>query len=290
MVSAVDLKSFQQVKHRLKPLVRSNCILRMADGRLVPSAGVWNGEVSVGNVSHNGTFEVFDSNGAWSVLFGKPLLKKFKAVHDYDSDIVRIPNSSGNWIELQNQYQQERDHHVFPPRRVLHTSNKESDNSTNIAHLEHEENIGQPSQVPNHEIPSAALVEEAQNTDTKEPQTQQAPTQQGNPRRSKEEQIKWRTDNKKEPKKSRGERTIAKCNRLARISSKGVISNLSPSSSPDTTATNNNKDLEPEQEDNVWNIDTASTNDNVGAEQKLLTNNLDKGVFTRTLTHSKLSV
>jgi hypothetical protein len=31
----------------------------------------------------------------------------------------------------------------------------------------------------------------------------------------------------------------------------------------------------------VWNIDTASTNDNVGAEQKLLTNDLDKGVFTR---------
>ena len=90
MVSAVDLKSFQQVKHHLKPLVRSNCILRMADGRLVPSAGVWNGEVSVGNISHNGTFEVFDSNRAWLVLFGKPLLKKFKAVHDYDSDIVRI--------------------------------------------------------------------------------------------------------------------------------------------------------------------------------------------------------
>lgn len=193
MVSAVDLKSFQQVKHHLKPLVRSNCILRMVDGQLVPSAGVWNGEVSVGNVSHNGTFKVFDSNGAWLVLFGKPLLKKFKAVHDYNSDIVRIPNSSGNWIELQNQYQQEGDHHVFPPRQVLHTSNKESDNSTNIAHLEHEENINQPSQVPNHEIPSATLVEEEQNMDTKEPQTQQAPTQQGNPQRSKEERIKWQT-------------------------------------------------------------------------------------------------
>jgi hypothetical protein len=285
MVSAVDLKSFQQVKHCLKTLVRSNCILRMADGRLVPSAGVWNGEVSVGNVSHNGTFEVFDSNGAWSVLFEKPLLKKFKAVHNYDSDIVKIPNSSGNWIELQNQYQQEGDHYVFPSRQVSQTSNNESDNSTDIAHLEHKENINQPSQVPNHKIPSAVLAEEEQNIDTEELQIQQALTQQGNPRRSKEEQIKWRTDNKNKPKKSQGERTIAKHNRLARISSKRVISNPSPysSSSPDTTVTNNDTlstDLEPEQGNNVWNIDTTSTNDNIGAEQKLLTNNLDKGVFT----------
>ena len=284
MVSAVDLKSFQQVKHRLKPLVRSNCMLRMADGQLVPSAGVWNGEVSVGNVSHNGTFEVFDSNGAWSVLFGKPLLKKFKAVHDYDSDIVRIPNSSGNWIELQNQYQQEGDHHVFPSRRVSHTSNNESDNSTNIAHLEHKKNINQPSQVPNHESPSAASVEEEQNMDAEESQIPQTPTQQGNPRRSKEEREKWRTDNNKEPKKSRGERTTAKHNRLARVSSKGVNSSHSPASPPEATVTDNHipsTDAEPEQEDNVWSIDSASTNNNVGAEQKLLTNDLDKGVFTR---------
>lgn len=87
----------------------------MADGQLVPSAGIWNGEVTVGNTTHSGTFEVFDSNGTCVVLFGKPLLKTIKAVHDYDLDIVRIPNSSNNWTELQNQHQQ-GDHHVFPSR------------------------------------------------------------------------------------------------------------------------------------------------------------------------------
>lgn len=103
LASAVDLKVFQRVEHRLKPLQRSNRILRMADGRLVPSKGVWNGSITVGDTSHNGAFEVFDSNGAWSVLFGKPLLKTFKAIHDYDSDIVRIPKGD-SWTELKNQH------------------------------------------------------------------------------------------------------------------------------------------------------------------------------------------
>jgi hypothetical protein len=75
---------------------------------------------------------------------------------------------------------------------------------------------------------------------------------------------------------------MAKHNRLARISSKGVISNLSPSPSPEIVTDNSTlgTDSESEQGDDVWSIDTTSPNDNVGAEQKLLTNNLDKGVFT----------
>jgi hypothetical protein len=77
MVNAVDLWTFQNVKHHLKTLGMSNRIMHMADGRLVPSAGAWTGNVTAGDISHRGTFEVFDSNGAWSALFGEPLLKKF---------------------------------------------------------------------------------------------------------------------------------------------------------------------------------------------------------------------
>ncbi|KAF8228480.1 hypothetical protein L208DRAFT_1189640, partial [Tricholoma matsutake] len=102
MVNAIDLQAFQDVKHCLKFLGRSNHILCMADGRLVHSTGVWSGDVTVSDVSHRGTFEVFSSSGAWSALFGKPLLRKFKAVHDYDPNTVRIPNGD-NWTKLQNQ-------------------------------------------------------------------------------------------------------------------------------------------------------------------------------------------
>jgi hypothetical protein len=62
-----------------------------------------NSKVTVGNITEGDTFEVFDSKGAWLALFGKPLLKKFKAIYDYDTDIVKTPKDS-DWVVLQNQY------------------------------------------------------------------------------------------------------------------------------------------------------------------------------------------
>ena len=103
MVNAVDLAVHQKSKHRLKPLERSSRILRMADGRLVPSVGIWSGEITIGNTTVEDTFKIFDSKGAWLALFGKPLLRRFKAVHEYDTDIVKIPKN-GTWTILQNQY------------------------------------------------------------------------------------------------------------------------------------------------------------------------------------------
>jgi hypothetical protein len=105
MVDAIDLKEFGKVKHRLAALKQSNRVLRMADGRLVPSTGVWNGVLKVANVPKEGTFEVFDSNGVWSVLFGKPSLKRFKAIHDYDVDTVTIRDGN-NRIKIKNQHRQ----------------------------------------------------------------------------------------------------------------------------------------------------------------------------------------
>jgi hypothetical protein len=124
-------------------------------------------------------------------------------------------------------------------------------------------------QTPNEEPPSTAPLEEKQNTDTEELQIQQTLTQQGNPQWSKEEQEKWRANNKKEPKKSWAEQTTAKHNRLARISSKRVISNPPPAPSSEMTIANSlSTDLGPEQEDtDVWNINTTPPNDNIGAKQ-----------------------
>jgi hypothetical protein len=135
MVNAIDLWWFQRIKHCLKHLEQSNQTLRMADGQLVPSSGIWNGKVTVGNTSLSGTFEVFDSNGAWIALFGKPLLTKFKAVHDYDLDIVQIPNSSDNWTELQNQHQQEGNHHASSSRWVSHTKNDVKELTAQAQHI-----------------------------------------------------------------------------------------------------------------------------------------------------------
>ena len=42
----------------------------------------------------DGEFEVFDSGGGWTFLFGKPLLRRFQAVHDFNADTVSIRSDS----------------------------------------------------------------------------------------------------------------------------------------------------------------------------------------------------
>ena len=73
----------------------------MADGTRVPSQGRWSGDVTLGGRSVKGSFEVFPSGGGWSLLFGKPLLEKFKAVHDYGNDTLKIP-VNGKWSTIVN--------------------------------------------------------------------------------------------------------------------------------------------------------------------------------------------
>ena len=91
LVNAIDEILYRALKGRLVALTPSERILRVADGRLIPSVGVWKGTVTVKGINREGSFEIFNSNGAWGMLFGKPLLKAFNAVHDYSEDTIRIP-------------------------------------------------------------------------------------------------------------------------------------------------------------------------------------------------------
>jgi hypothetical protein len=92
LVNAIDEALYGTLKGRLSALTPSGKVLRMADGRLVPSVGVWKGRVTVKGISRESTFEIFNSNGAWAMLFGKPLLRTFNAIHDYTEDSIRIPH------------------------------------------------------------------------------------------------------------------------------------------------------------------------------------------------------
>ena len=91
LANAIDERMYLTSKNRLSTLESSSRILKMADGRLVPSLGMWKGQVTVKGVSRHGAFEVLNSNGAWALLFGKPLLETFSAVHDYSTDTIRLP-------------------------------------------------------------------------------------------------------------------------------------------------------------------------------------------------------
>jgi hypothetical protein len=103
LANAIDERMYLTSKNRLSALKPSARILKMADGRLVPSLGVWTGQVTVKGVSRIGTFQVLNSNGAWALLFGKPLLEAFNAIHDYSRDIITLPQGK-EWVSLENQF------------------------------------------------------------------------------------------------------------------------------------------------------------------------------------------
>jgi transposase InsO family protein len=81
---------FKKVKHRLGSSTPSSQLLRIANGVVIQSEARWKGEVEVGGVKAEVVFEVFDSGGKWDFLFGKTLLEKFKAIHDYDLDEISV--------------------------------------------------------------------------------------------------------------------------------------------------------------------------------------------------------
>ncbi|KDQ54245.1 hypothetical protein JAAARDRAFT_106732, partial [Jaapia argillacea MUCL 33604] len=89
MVVAMCETVFHKVKHRLGNWSPSTRHLRMADGTVVSAITKWEGEVELEGVCVRGEFEVFKGAG-WSFLFGKPLLQKFRAVHDYAADEITV--------------------------------------------------------------------------------------------------------------------------------------------------------------------------------------------------------
>jgi hypothetical protein len=89
-INAIDEKVFTIVKHRLNKPSKSDRIMQMGDGALVPSVGNWTGMISVGGVSMQGAFEIFPSGNSWALLFRKPLLKVFNMTHRYKNDTISL--------------------------------------------------------------------------------------------------------------------------------------------------------------------------------------------------------
>ena len=91
MVGAMCTSFFTKNQHQLcgqtKPSDRH---LRMANRTIIQSEAVWNGVLELGGIRAEAEFEIFDSRGSWEFLFRKPLLHRFRALHDFDTDTVTI--------------------------------------------------------------------------------------------------------------------------------------------------------------------------------------------------------
>ena len=90
MVNVIDSALFESIRHQLSPTRPSTKVLRVANGTLVPSEGLWVGRIIVDGVSTGGLFEIFPSRGSWEMLFGKPMLRAFSVTHDFGNDSVTL--------------------------------------------------------------------------------------------------------------------------------------------------------------------------------------------------------
>lgn len=104
MCGALDSTLYDTISHRLTPLQTSRRVLRMANGSLTPSRGVWKGVLEFAGVRENVQLEVFASGGAWQMLFGKPLLHRFNMKHDYIEDVITLQDAMGQTIRVPNQH------------------------------------------------------------------------------------------------------------------------------------------------------------------------------------------
>ena len=66
----------------------------------------------LGGIEFEGEFEVFNSKGGWAFLFGKLLMRKAWAIHDFEADVVKIRSESGT-ITLTNQINEEAAEHAI---------------------------------------------------------------------------------------------------------------------------------------------------------------------------------
>lgn len=103
LINAIDSKLFEKVSKRLSKIEPSDKLLRMANRALVESKGVWRGTVEVGGVKRIGAFEIFPSGDSWALLFGKPLLVEFGAIHKYKGDTIVIPTAKSH-VTITNEF------------------------------------------------------------------------------------------------------------------------------------------------------------------------------------------
>ena len=99
MTNVMCTETWRRVGRRLGNLEPSYKKLRMANGAIIESEGVWQGMIDWGGKKVSGQFEVFPSGGVWSFLLGKPLLERFGAIHRYDTDTILLRIGT-HYVEL----------------------------------------------------------------------------------------------------------------------------------------------------------------------------------------------
>ncbi|KIM85938.1 hypothetical protein PILCRDRAFT_30668, partial [Piloderma croceum F 1598] len=145
-INVIDSKVFATIKHRLTKPKKSDRILRMANGSLVPSYGKWVGTIQVGGISREGTFEIFPSGNSWALLFGKPLMEAFDMTHRYKNDTISLEGPLGK-VTLTNQF-----------GRTMDSGSAAAAGVSLTADIKQREAIGGNSHSPSRQVPHTNLT------------------------------------------------------------------------------------------------------------------------------------
>ena len=119
MKNTMCATKWQTQRHRLSGLHPSRVTLSVADNRRIASKGTWMGTIDVAGTEMTQSCEVFESNGAFQVILGKPWLHSVQAIHKYDTDEITI--------QVQGQTTTITNEEDADPRETAHTRNEETE-------------------------------------------------------------------------------------------------------------------------------------------------------------------
>jgi len=90
MRNCMSKTRWEQYSHCLEPMEPSSTWIKVANDARIKSLGQWKGNVKVGGIQAESSFEIFNCKNAFDIILGKPWLKKVHAVHDYSTDTITI--------------------------------------------------------------------------------------------------------------------------------------------------------------------------------------------------------
>jgi hypothetical protein len=88
--NCIGLHVWESYGHCLGPLSPSNTYISVANNQQIPCIGMWSGNISLGGLTFYTYFLIFDCQGAFDVILGKPWLHEACAIHHYATDTIII--------------------------------------------------------------------------------------------------------------------------------------------------------------------------------------------------------
>ena len=90
MRNCIGLHIWESYGHCLGPLSPTDTRVSVANNTEVSCTGAWSGDINLGGMKFHTHFVIFDCQGAFDIILGKPWLLEARAVHHYATDTITV--------------------------------------------------------------------------------------------------------------------------------------------------------------------------------------------------------